>query len=111
MGADAFAGLNRWHAWQTIPEYAHIIVVTRPGSDTPSLHPDITALLQARETQDQQEIHRHSGGLIMRIDAPLLEISSSRIRAAISSRQNVSFLLPQDVITYIHAQSLYQAAG
>jgi nicotinate-nucleotide adenylyltransferase len=31
IGADAFGGLERWHQWQRLFDYAHIVVMTRPG--------------------------------------------------------------------------------
>ena len=33
MGMDAFAGLESWHQWQRLFDYAHVVVITRPGFD------------------------------------------------------------------------------
>jgi len=30
-GSDAFNSFDQWHEWMQIPEFAHIIVVNRPG--------------------------------------------------------------------------------
>ena len=35
VGEDAFAGLERWKEWQRLLDYAHLVVLTRPG-DTPA---------------------------------------------------------------------------
>lgn len=31
MGADSLAGLGRWHRWRELFDYAHVVVLDRPG--------------------------------------------------------------------------------
>ena len=33
IGTDAFKHLTSWHQWQQLFDYAHIVVMTRPGFD------------------------------------------------------------------------------
>ncbi|MBN1541874.1 nicotinate (nicotinamide) nucleotide adenylyltransferase [candidate division KSB1 bacterium] len=43
----------------------------------------------------------------LRIDAPLIEISSSRIRQLVCKGKSIRYLLPDAVIDYIHKHHLY----
>jgi nicotinate (nicotinamide) nucleotide adenylyltransferase len=35
IGSDAFNHLTTWHKWQQLFDYSHIVVMTRPGFDSP----------------------------------------------------------------------------
>ncbi len=50
IGADAFAGLERWHRWQRLFELAHVVVMTRPGF----LHGPLPDFLQQRLADDSR---------------------------------------------------------
>jgi nicotinate-nucleotide adenylyltransferase len=130
MGADAFAGLRRWHRAAEIPFVAPLIVASRPGESLDNLKaflPEGIAIV----SQSQPELHgeqvelrrfilRNSDGEL----APLyllpgleIEISASDIReqvrireqarAAVEGRKPERELLPAPVSDYIRAHGLY----
>lgn len=104
IGADAFAGLERWHQWQRLFDYAHIVVMTRPGYTAPSL----SAFLQARLCLDAQMLRRVAAGLLLFQDVTALAISATAIRELVAAGHDPQFLLPDRVIELIRRHHLYQ---
>ena len=107
MGMDAFQGLHKWKQWELIPEQVHIIVVTRPDTDSGFEHKQIAELYQTRQTDNLADIHTTPAGKILKITIPSLAISSTRIRNLIDAQASPEFLLPDQVLSYIHKQKLY----
>ena len=109
IGADAFRKLDTWRDWSALLDYVHLIVVDRAGQDL-DFHnnPALEQLYTSRLTDDNAAINAATAGMIIRINAPLLEISSTVIRGRIRRGDNIKFLLPDAVITYIDQESLYR---
>jgi len=91
-GADAMLEIFQWKDQNELFELAHFIAATRPGYDldaftahTPQDHPDVS---------------------VMQI--PALAISSTDIRARVSSGRPIRYLLPEGVKTYIEKADLYR---
>jgi nicotinate-nucleotide adenylyltransferase len=95
VGADSLAELTAWHRPQGILGLADLAVVDRPGVavDVPALEARISGLAS----------HLHW------IAMPLLEISSTDLRARVRDGRPISFLVPQPVEDYILAHGLYRA--
>ena len=105
IGADAFAGLQSWHQYQRLFDYAHIVVMTRPGVELPPLAADI----QQRLLKDAQGLQaKPVGGLFFQA-VTLLDISATQIRQIIATGRNPQFLLPAPVLAFINQHSLYRA--
>lgn len=104
IGADAFAGLHRWHRWQNLFDYAHIVVMTRPGSSMPSL----CAFSAERLIADRQQVTYRPSGYLLMEPVTQLEISATQIRKLISERHDPRFLLPDQVLAFIRSHHLYQ---
>ncbi len=99
VGMDAFSGLMNWYRWRALFQYAHLIVVHRPGHPLPST-PEITELLQQRRSEDPHDLCRlpaNESGRILLLQVPALEISSSAIRQMIAAGQPPRFLLPATI--------------
>lgn len=107
MGMDAFQGLHQWKQWELIPEQVHIIVATRPDTDSGFEHKQIAELYQTRQTENPADLHTTPAGRILKITIPSLAISSTRIRNLIDAQASTEFLLPEQVLSYIHKQKLY----
>lgn len=106
VGTDAFAAFDQWHEWQAIPSLAHIIVVSRPGSE---LAPDSEAarLLAARAAENPSQLSTQPAGLCLALDLPLLAISATGIRARIRAGRSPRYLLPDRVWREIQRKQLY----
>jgi nicotinate-nucleotide adenylyltransferase len=87
MGADQMAGFSRWKNYEQILEYYSIYLYPRPGASL-------------GEFENHPKINR--------VDGPLLEISSSFIRAAIKSKKDVRYWLPEPVYRYILEMHFYE---
>lgn len=105
VGNDAFAGLERWHRWQQLFVYAHIVVMTRPGHPLPPL----TTWQAARLTDDVDQLRSRTAGLLYFQAVTSLEISATAIRELFAAGRDPKFLLPDRVINFIRQHNLYSS--
>lgn len=110
VGADAFAGFDRWHEWTAIPELAHIILVSRPGA---RLSPDSppARLLDERRADHIAALKAAPGGRILEVEPPLLDISATGIRDRLASGRSVRYLVPEAVLSRIAELGMYSCKG
>jgi nicotinate-nucleotide adenylyltransferase len=106
IGADAFFGLEKWHRWQQLFDYAHLVVMTRPNF---GLQPESEFLRQRLVTQREMLVTKSAGYLFFQAVTPL-DISATQIRQIIATNGNPQFLLPDAVLAFIRQHQLYQAA-
>jgi nicotinate-nucleotide adenylyltransferase len=107
IGTDAFKQLTNWHQWQCLFDYAHVVVMTRPGYTTGKLG----EFFVNRLTNSKQQLYDNLFGKLYFQVVTQLDISATRIREIITLKQNPDFLLPDEVITYIRKHKLYQYEG
>jgi nicotinate-nucleotide adenylyltransferase len=103
IGTDAFKHLTSWHRWQQLFDYAHIVVMTRPGFETQQLDDFFKARLAGAK-----ELAQASAGKLCFQQVTQLDISATAIRDMIARKQNPGFLLPDAVIEYIKQHQLYE---
>jgi len=104
IGSDAFNHLKSWHQWRHLFDFAHIVVMTRPGADVQHLDD----FLKARLAGDITELVHNTAGKLYFQQVTQLDISATAIRNMIAKKQNPGFLLPDAVIAYIRQHTLYQ---
>lgn len=104
IGTDAFACIKRWHRWQVLFDYAHIVVMTRPDAEVMPLDDFFKSRFQADTTALK---NRLSGSLCFR-SVTQLAISSTKIRSLVENQRCVRFLLPDNVIDYMARNNLYR---
>jgi nicotinate-nucleotide adenylyltransferase len=90
LGADAATSLPRWHRAEEAVALATFVVVGRPGTELDLGHP----LLQD----------------VLRVDTPLIQISSTDIRQRVAEGRSIRYLVPPSVHRYIREHGLYGAA-
>ena len=93
-GADSLVETVTWYQPQKIIELCELAVVARPG-----VRVDLT------------ELDKELPGLSKRVhhvQMPLLEISSSDLRARVKTGRSISYLVPPSVEAYIQEQGLYR---
>ena len=88
MGEDNLVSLPKWKNAEVILERYPIYVYPRK----------ISGVI----TQDSLE------GTIKKVDAPIIEISSSFIRKSIKSGKNIQPLLPESVWIYLDEMNFYK---
>jgi len=106
IGADAFAGLESWRQWRQLFDYAHLVVMTRPGFHRRPL-PDF---MEQRLLVDREQLSAGSHGGLYFQEVTLLDISATHIRQLLAVGGNPQFLLPDQVLAFIQQHQLYQAA-
>lgn len=108
MGRDVFAKLPSWYQWQRLFEYAHIVLIERPGLSA-EFAPEAKAELQKRSTSDIEQLHRQQAGLIYNYAPPPLAISASRIRRLIACGESPRYLLPATILDDIMDSDIYRS--
>lgn len=109
MGSDAFANLNAWHRWQELLNYAHLVVVKRPGNhDLSKLNAEMKKLLSTHEAKHTDEIKQQAHGKILIQEIAALDISSTQIRENIAHEKDVSAIVPPAALQYIQSHQLYK---
>jgi len=103
IGADAFAGLERWHLWQQLFDYAHVVVMTRPACKMPVM----SEFLRERLSEDRRQLQQKKSGRLFFQAVTALDISATAIREMIVSGHDPKFLLPDAVLAYIRQHQLY----
>jgi nicotinate-nucleotide adenylyltransferase len=86
MGSDSFQNLARWKNYEHILQHYPVYVYRRPGF----------------------EAGNQTGGKIVVVDAPLLEISATHIRKAIKDGKSIRYLVPEKVLEEIERNGYYR---
>ncbi len=86
MGSDSFSNLNKWKNYQVIKENYPVYIYQRPGF----------------------AVEKPEGLNCTLLDAPLLDISSTRIRELIKSGKSIRYLVPDAVKDEIEKAGYYK---
>lgn len=89
MGEDNLKNFHKWKNYQTILEYHSIYVYPRIS-----------------EGKVDTQFNNHPK--ITRVDAPIIELSSTMVRKAIKEGKNVKPLLPEHVWSYLDEMNFYK---
>jgi nicotinate-nucleotide adenylyltransferase len=105
LGADAFGHFHTWHRWSEIIDLAHVAVVARSGGrlQPPS---EVSARLVGLEAHSPKDLHDAPGGRWMRLDLPVLDISSTRIRRLLKAGESVRGLVPDAILRSMTAADI-----
>ena len=90
MGEDNLNGFHKWKNYETILENYELYVYPR---------------ISEKNTQESRLEHWK----IHRVDAPVIQISSTFIRKGIKQGKDVRAMLPQDVWQYIDEMNFYKS--
>ena len=106
MGCDALLGITKWHRWQELLDWAHIVIIARPGWELPRTG-EVAHWLTEHRLDDRSELRqRPTGGIVIEELRPLA-ISATEIRQMLEAGQSARYLLPQSVLDYIQTHQLY----
>lgn len=106
MGYDALVALDTWHRWRELLDWAHIIVIGRPGWQLPDSGPVADWLREQRPATADTLQRRRAGAVIMTQLRPL-PISATEIRGLLGEGRSARYLLPAVVLDYIERHGLY----
>lgn len=103
IGSDAFNHLQEWYQWQRLFDWAHIVVLTRPGYQVGDLVP----FLVDKQASLAKELSEQLAGKLYFQAITQLDISATAIRAMVAHGKSPQFLLPDAVVAYIKEHQLY----
>lgn len=104
IGIDAFDKLDTWHQWQRLFNFAHVVVMTRPGYK----HSPLCRFLEDRLVDQSKQLLEQSAGCLYFQNVTQLDISATAIRELLANGKDPRFLLPDSVIDYIKQHKLYR---
>ncbi|MCU1384214.1 MAG: nadD [Acidobacteria bacterium] len=106
IGADAFAEIGSWRDYPRILDAAHFAVVSRPGFSVKEL-PRRLPRLADRMAPPPLDPVPPIDPLIILIDAPTADVSSTAIRAHLARGEDIAGLVPPNVQQHIEHHGLY----
>lgn len=109
LGMDAFQSLPAWHRWEAVLDLAHIVVAARPEVSQ-SVPGELCSAMGSRLVKEPRGLSESPAGKILFQHVPILDISSSRIRAAVAHGRSVRYLVPDEVLRLIEKHHLYHAS-
>jgi nicotinate-nucleotide adenylyltransferase len=89
MGEDNLKGFHKWKHYDLILERHHIYIYPRISDGSVETH-----------FNDHPKIHK--------VDAPIMELSSTFIRKAIKEGKNIRPMLPEHVWSYLDEMNFYK---
>lgn len=106
MGMDAYLTLPGWHQWLEFLDYAHIIVVARPGYH---FEPDKTMrnFTRINRVQDKAALLSKPAGHVLIHEMTPLGISATQVRQLVTDGYSPRYLIPDPVWAYIQDNNLY----
>ena len=106
IGMDSLVNLAGWHRWQELTEFAHLVVVARPGWQVPESGP-VALWLQDKLLSDARLLKSLPAGRVLVREMTLLPVSSTEVRKDLAAGQSVRYLVPDSVLEYIEQNQLY----
>jgi len=108
LGMDAFLEIETWREYSGLFDYAHFVVIERPGFPSERLEPFLHSLgLGFQKTGEKGLYVTPAGNSVIHQRATLLEISSTDIRRRVAEGRSIRFLVPESVRSYIIEKRLY----
>jgi nicotinate-nucleotide adenylyltransferase len=106
MGGDAVGLIETWRRWRELLDYAHLVIIARPGWHLPE-DGVVADWLAAHRLTDHSALRQHPAGGIVIEELRPLDISSTEIREMLAAGRSPRYLLPESVLDYIKLHHLY----
>ena len=109
LGMDAFLEIRTWRNYKRLFDFAHFVILFRPGCRNHGLNAVFSDLgVERSKTGNENIFAAPSGRTIILMTATLMEISSTNIRNMVKEDKSIHFLVPETVRTYIFEKGLYR---
>ena len=93
MGADSFAGLDKWYKFQELSKLVKFIVITREGEENPAM--------------SAKRLKKILPDLEYQVFNEFFDVSSTKVRDCILNNKNPEKYLSSNVLGYIKEHNLY----
>ncbi|RUO31381.1 nicotinate-nucleotide adenylyltransferase [Aliidiomarina sanyensis] len=105
IGMDSLLNLPDWLHWERLFDYAHFVVMPRPGYTLEDARPEVVDLLAKRRIS-MSELESGHGGIFL-AEAYDVPISATELRAQLAGQTECPEFLPEPVWQYIQKHHLY----
>lgn len=95
IGSDIIFEIEKWKGFEELIELCKFILLYRPGKNEDKIENRI------------EELKKLYGLEFTRVEAPLIEISSTEIRERVKEDLSIKYLVPEIVEDYIYKHKLY----
>jgi nicotinate-nucleotide adenylyltransferase len=102
-----FRKSKRGRATEELFDYAHFVVVQRPGIAAGKMEERLFSLGVPFRRQDENRFVGPSGYQVIPMEATLMDISSTGIREKAAAGKSIRYLVPESVRCYILQYGLY----
>ena len=106
LGQDAFDKLHEWHRWSALSDYAHLVVLARPGYDD-HIPAELDPWASPRLVGEPRCLASCTHGRIAFARVASVDVSATEIRAGCSVGKLPRSAIPDVVCDYIEANHLY----
>ncbi len=112
MGLDAFQSFCKWHRYEEILSYSHILLLHRPGYQFSHMqeNPDLACekeILDSYLGEDLTSLHKTPNGKIVISELEEVDTSSTQIREMIAAGEQPRYVIPGVIWNYIKRNKLY----
>jgi nicotinate-nucleotide adenylyltransferase len=107
LGYDNLLNLERWHRWQELLKFAHLLINSRPLYEIPK-QGVVAELLNNHQVIDAKLLQEQTAGLIYFAEMTQLNISATAIRQQIAQELSPRYLLPDAVWEFIQKEGIYK---
>jgi nicotinate-nucleotide adenylyltransferase len=112
VGVDAFLEIDTWKEYPRLFDYAHFVVISRPGYGKEEIEPFLlNSGIEIEKTGQADVFLASSGKKLILKETTLMDISSTHIRQTVSRGGSIRFLVPESVRRYIMEKGLYGKHG
>jgi nicotinate-nucleotide adenylyltransferase len=108
LGTDAFFEIETWKDHQKLFDYAHFVVIQRPGTPVGRVESFLSSLGLAFGRKDKDRFVGAKGREVIYMEPTFIDISSTEIREKVAKGKSIRFLVPESVRSYISKNGLYR---
>ncbi len=106
MGCDVVEAINKWKSWRSLLNFAHLVIVDRPGWSR-QFTGDVGEWIKINRTQKAGELQKTPFGLIYLASLSALDISATEVRGILRRGGVTQDLLPASVREFVTENNLY----
>jgi len=111
VGIDAFLEIETWKDFRSLFDYAHFVVIQRPGYPAVKIDEYLSSLGISFKKEDEGRFIGPSGHEVIYFEPTLMDISSTEIRDKVCAGNSIRYLVPESVRRYIMENGLYRSHG
>ncbi|WP_404402347.1 nicotinate-nucleotide adenylyltransferase [Idiomarina seosinensis] len=107
MGMDSLVSLDKWYHWQQLTQFAHLVVLRRPGYQPDQASEFLQDYIQTRLTEHASTLSRQRQGCIYLASTPLVDVSATDLRQKLATGKT-DIPVPKTVARFIQHHQLYR---